>query len=45
MIYIVNVPLLARVNRDHWCCECLITYICSADCDASDSEMMIGVIK
>jgi hypothetical protein len=44
MIYIVNVSLLARSNREYWCCEYVITYIGSADCPASDSELRIGEI-
>jgi|LakMenEpi03Aug12_release.lakeMendotaPanAssembly.Ray.scaffolds.fasta_scaffold00027_234 hypothetical protein len=42
MIYIVNVSELARVNREYWCCEYVITYIGSADCPASDCELRIG---
>jgi hypothetical protein len=43
VIYTHNIASLARVNRDYWCCEYVITYIGSADCPASDCEMMIGV--
>jgi len=42
MIYIINVNLLSRVNRDYWLCEYVISYIGSADCPASDSELRIG---
>jgi len=43
VIYIHRISSLARVLREHWCCEYVITYIGSADCPASDSELMIGV--
>jgi|688.fasta_scaffold24838_11 hypothetical protein len=43
MIYIHEIATLARSNREHWCCEYVITY--HTVNGVSDRDLIIGVIQ